>query len=477
MQLFPDPKVFIRILGIDIAWYAVIILIGAGVALYFTILDGKKYNISKDSIIDMFFEVLMVGIVGARLWYVLFHPDLKDFIANPMSILAFRDGGLAIQGGIVAAVIYAYFRCKKLNVNFINLADSAMPNLLIAQAIGRWGNFVNQEAFGNVVTEAYYKYFPEWFKAKMYINGEYRQPMFFYESVLNLLGFVLIKFVLPKYRKMKSGDYVYAYLVWYGIVRIGIEHFRTDSLVFFGLKSAQVTSVIFIIIGLLGFQGLFRKNEKESSKPLVLFDFDGTIAHTNPLILRTFEMVFNKHFPEIDVNDEMKDTFIGPTLKHTFNRYLDVDDVSMYVDEYKEINMQMQKEELVEIKNATKLLKTLKNNGATLGVVSSKMRDSLQLGIDLLNFNEYLSVIIGGDEVKHPKPNPEGILRAKNEVDPTTTKNYYVGDTKTDVLAAKEAGFISIVIVTSVRLEAELLSCNADYVIYDLLEVLDIIKE
>lgn len=477
MEFFPNSRTFISIFGVEIAWYAIIILIGAGAALYFTVKDAEKRGINKDDVIDIFFGVLMWGILGARIWYVLFHPNLGAYLADPLKIIAFRDGGLAIQGGLVAGALYTYYKCRKLNINFFDLGDAALPNVLLAQAIGRWGNFVNQEAFGDIVTESYFKYFPTWFKDYMYIGSEYRQPMFFYESVFNLLGFLLIKLVLPKVRKMKRGDYIYAYLVWYGVVRFFIEHFRSDSLMFMGFKSAQVTSLIFIVIGVLGFAGLFRRKEKVNSKPLVLFDFDGTIAHTNPLILRSFEMVFNKHFPELEVTEEMKMTFIGPTLFHTFRRYLGIEDVDQYVKEYKEINIQMQHDELEEIKNATKLLKTLKNNGATLGVVSSKMRDSLSIGIELLAFDQYLSVILGGDEVKVPKPDPQGILKAMEMTNDNFAKKYYVGDTVTDVKAANAAGFTSIAIVTTPYLEEELLNCGADYVIYDLLEVLDIVKE
>lgn len=473
MKFFPDSKSFVSIFGVNIAWYAIIILIGALVALQLTKRDAKKRGINPDDIEDIFYGVLLFGVLGARLWYVLFHPNLKGFLANPVSIFAFRDGGLAIQGGLVAGALYTYYKAKKLGINFMDIADSAMPNVLMSQVIGRWGNFVNQEAFGEVVSEAYFKFFPEWFKNTMYINGEFRQPMFFYESVLNLLGFILIKFVLPKFRKMKRGDYFYSYLVWYGFVRIGIEHFRTDSLVFFGLKSAQVTSVVFIIIGLLGFKGLFRK---KNDKVLVLFDFDGTIADTGPLILKSFDMVFEKYFPEIELSEADRLSFIGPTLKHSFTKYTGLDDVELYVKEYKSINMVMQKEALEEIENSSKLLSNLYNKDMQLGVVSSKMKDSLQLGVDLLEFNEYLDVVIGGDEVKVPKPDPQGILDAKKQLNNKSVYNYYVGDTATDILAANAAGFVSIGVVTTKSFEAPMREAGADYIVYDLMEIEEIIE-
>lgn len=259
MQIFPDSKTFIRIFNIDIAWYAIIIISGALVALNLTKKDAQKRGINPELIEDIFFGVLIFGLIGARLWYVLFYPDLNYFISNPLKILAFRDGGLAIQGALFGGAIYAYYAAKKRNINFIDLADSALVNVLLAQAIGRWGNFVNQEAFGQVVSENFFKYFPNWFKNQMFIDNAYRQPMFFFESILNVIGFLLIRYTLSKIKTIKRGDYTFAYLLWYGIVRFIIEHFRSDSLMFLGFKSAQIISIIFVVIGGLGLYGKFNK--------------------------------------------------------------------------------------------------------------------------------------------------------------------------------------------------------------------------
>lgn len=488
MQFFPNSKSFVSILGVEIAWYAIIIMIGAAVALYLTMKDANRRGISSDDVEDIFFGALIFGLIGARLWFVLFYPDKTYFLQDPMRILAFRDGGLAIQGGLVGGALYAYYKCKKIGISFIDTADSAMPNMLIAQAIGRWGNFVNQEAFGEIVSKDYFRLFPQWFTEYMYINGEYRQPMFFYESVFNLIGFILIKFVLPKFRKMQRGDYIYSYLVWYGVVRFVIEHFRSDSLMFLGLKSAQLVSLIFIAVGLMGFIGLFRKktdvnnsnsNDSKTEKDtLVLFDFDGTIGDTNPIIINSFAQVFAENAPHFELSEEIKLSFIGPTLIHSFTKYLGEEyDIDALVTRYKEINFQLQREQLEEIVNSTKLLETLQSKNYELGVVSSKMKDSLMLGLDILDFTKYLNIIIGGDEVSVPKPNPEGILSAKERVLPNAKYNYYVGDTPTDIKASKAAGFVSIAICTTPEFEQRLIAEQPDYLIYDLMDVVKIIEE
>ena len=169
------------------------------------------------------------------------------------------EGGLAIQGGLVGGVIFAYFFTKKNKMNFIRLADAVFPNILVAQAIGRWGNFANQEAFGRAVDASYFEGWPTFIANHMFIQGAYREPTFLYESVLNIVGFLLIVLVYKRFSKVRRGDMVYAYLMWYGVIRFFIEGLRSDSLMFFGLRSAQIVSIIFIILGVLGSLGVFRK--------------------------------------------------------------------------------------------------------------------------------------------------------------------------------------------------------------------------
>lgn len=475
MSLFPDYKTFIRIAGFDIAWYAILIMTGAIIAFKLTQHQAEKRGIDRDVVEEVFYGALFAGVIGARLWFVLFYPDKSHFIDNPMKILAFRDGGLAIQGGLFGGAAYAYFASKKYKFDFIDLADATLPNILIAQAIGRWGNFLNQEAFGQVVSESFYNGWPQWFKNHMFINGAFRQPTFFFESTLNILGFILIYFVFSKIRKMKKGDYAYSYLLWYGIVRFIVEHFRSDSLMLFNLKSAQIVSIGFIVVGLLGLAGVLRR--RYGKDVLVLFDFDNTLADSNGVIIDSFREVFENNYPEIEITRAMEVSFVGPTLSHTFKKYFKEDNVDKYVQEYKKINFIAQKNELKELNNATKLLKYLKHNNVKMGLVSSKMKDSLQLGVDILGFGPYMDIIVGGDEVVAPKPDPQGILDAKAKVLPNAKHFFYVGDTVTDVLAAKASGATSIALLGVKEIREDIINSKPDYIVEDLSEIIEIIKE
>ena len=129
-----------------------------------------------------------------------------------------------------------------------------MPGVLIAQACGRWGNFFNQEAYGSAVDSSFLKalHLPQFIIDKMYIHGQYYQPTFLYESLGCVIGFLIIFFVIRKYQQ-KQGIQFFTYFIWYGVIRFFIEAFRTDSLYVFGLKTAQLVSIVFVIVGLIGF--------------------------------------------------------------------------------------------------------------------------------------------------------------------------------------------------------------------------------
>ena len=241
IEFFPNMKTFLAIhigsLELVIAWYAVLILSGALIAYFIAQKEAQKRGYDKNLLEDFFISVLPLAIVGARIYYVVF--EWHRYASNPISAFYIWEGGLAIHGGLITAIVYAYLYFKHFGINLMRVGDCMMPNILIAQVIGRWGNFMNQEAYGDIVSADYFTHFPAFIKDNMYIDGFYRMPMFLYEGIGNLIGFILIKTVFKKYGYKKRGDYVYAYLMWYGMVRFFVEMFRSDALMFMGLRVAQ----------------------------------------------------------------------------------------------------------------------------------------------------------------------------------------------------------------------------------------------
>lgn len=475
MEFFPDLQTFIRIGSLDIAWYAVLIMSGAYIAYAVSAKSLKKAGYNIADIENLFFGALITGFAGARLWYVLFY-DLATSLKDPISIFMIRDGGLAIHGGLFAGVSFGYWYAKKKNLNFWHMADMVVPNILIAQAIGRWGNFMNQEAYGGIVSESFYNYFPAFIKNIMFINGEYRMPTFFFESVANIIGWLLIYFVVRKLSTRKRGDMVYAYLMWYGVTRYFIEGMRTDSLTFFHFRIAQLISLGFLFVGVLGYVGFFRRFRKPS-KPVILFDFDGTLMDTEGAIKEAYRQVFRNNKPDYVLSEDDLNSFIGPSLVHSFGRFFDEDLIEDLITEYRTINHELHVPMVKPIDHAIEVLETLKEQGYTLGLVSNKARGALEVGLQQWNMNLYFDVILGVDEFETPKPDPKGINDALELLGAQRANSIYVGDAVSDIVAGQRAGSFTIGFVFDKIREQALVEAGPNRVIHDLREILEIVGE
>ena len=193
-------------------------------------------------------------LIGARIYYVLFNLDY--YSKNIIDIFKVWEGGLAIHGGIIVGVIFTIYYTKRKKINFWQLADILCISLILGQIIGRWGNFMNSEAYGPVTTYStlHNMHIPEFIIKGMKINGVYHHPTFLYESLWNLIGLIIIlitKKVLLKLNKYNYGTLCSIYLIWYGIGRFFIEGMRQDSLMFGSIRIAQLVSIFSIVLGLI----------------------------------------------------------------------------------------------------------------------------------------------------------------------------------------------------------------------------------
>ncbi len=241
---------------VQIYWYSIMVLLGILFGSIVIFRETKKQNINEDFRTNLVFYGIILGLIGARLYYVLF--NWSYYSSNPIEILEVWNGGLAIHGGILFALLFIIFFTKKHKVSTLKVLDILAVGLLIGQCIGRWGNFFNGEAYGSVIEYdklASIKIIPQFIIDNMYINGNYHLPMFYFESIACLIGFILL-LIIRRQKYIKRGQIVGTYLVWYGVVRIIIEIFRSDSLMFFDIKVAQLVNAVMIIIGtyLIGVQ-------------------------------------------------------------------------------------------------------------------------------------------------------------------------------------------------------------------------------
>ena len=256
-----DPVLF-SFNGIEVRWYSFLLLVAMFLAIILFIKEGKRFNIPKDFTFNLAFWVIIFGVISARLYYCIFNFSLyKD---NLLDIFKIWEGGLAIHGGIIGGFITLLVYTKRYNVNTYKITDLAVVPLLLAQAIGRWGNFFNSEAHGAATTYYHLKelHIPEFIIDGMKIGNSYYHPTFFYESLYCIVGFVLLLFV-RRYRYLKRGQLTCLYLMYYSVGRFFIESLRTDSLMFGGFRVAQIVSIILFVIGLIIFMILGRKGRFE----------------------------------------------------------------------------------------------------------------------------------------------------------------------------------------------------------------------
>lgn len=253
-----DPVAF-RIGPIEVAWYGLIIVVGMFLAVWLSMREANKRGIGEDFIVDLAFWIIPAGILGARIYYVLF--ELPTYLADPIRMFYFWEGGLAIYGGLILGFITMYWYSEKKNVPVWLLVDILAPHVMIAQAIGRWGNFVNQEAHGAEVSRQFLEglQLPEFIIEQMNIEGSYYHPTFLYESIWNVVGFIIIMVLRAKNKFLIRGEAFLGYLAWYGLGRFFIEGMRTDSLYIGDFRVSQLLSLVLFLgsIGLIVYRRMY----------------------------------------------------------------------------------------------------------------------------------------------------------------------------------------------------------------------------
>ncbi len=235
-----DPSPNINVFGRDIYWYGIIIACGFLLAVAYGMRRTKDFGVTQDNLLDMLLVSVPLAIVGARLYYVIFNPGNYFGPGKWGNIVKIWEGGLAIYGGVIGAVIGLVIICKARKIPIKPMLDIGGLGLLIGQAIGRWGNFMNREAFGSV-TDVFCR-------MGLTLPGKetvYVHPTFLYESLWNVVGFFILHYVSKKHRKF-DGQIFIMYLGWYGLGRFFIEGLRTDSL-YIGHTDIRVSQLLALI--------------------------------------------------------------------------------------------------------------------------------------------------------------------------------------------------------------------------------------
>ncbi len=239
-----SPIIF-QIGPLTIRWYGVLIMAGVILGLVLAGREAKRQDVSVELIYDLFFYMILSAVVGARLYYVIFSWDL--YRNNIREIFAFWHGGLAIHGAVMGGIVSALIYTRLKGLSFWLITDICAPSLILGQAIGRWGNFFNQEAFGRPTDLPWGIFIDEAHRPLQYMQQTHFHPTFLYESLWNFCVFLFLLWVRRR-RGVIRGDVFLAYLMLYSLGRFWIEGLRTDSLMFAGFRVAQVVSLFLVLL-------------------------------------------------------------------------------------------------------------------------------------------------------------------------------------------------------------------------------------
>ncbi|MTV21079.1 prolipoprotein diacylglyceryl transferase [Staphylococcus delphini] len=243
-----DPVAF-SLGGLEVKWYGIIIASAILIGYWIAQKSAQSVGFREDDLVNILLVCVFVAIISARLYFVLFQLDY--YIQNPIEIPMIWHGGIAIHGGLIGAFAMGIYYCYRKNWHPFQLGDVVAPSIILAQGIGRWGNFMNHEAHGGPVSRSFLEslHLPQFIIENMQINGIYYQPTFLYESIWDVIGFIIL---ITIRRHLKIGETFFIYIIWYSIGRFYIEGLRTDSLMLTEtIRIAQAVSIVCIIIGII----------------------------------------------------------------------------------------------------------------------------------------------------------------------------------------------------------------------------------
>lgn len=271
-----DPIAF-HLGPLPVRWYGIIIACGILVGYLIAQREAKKRGFPEDTLMDIVVWSVIIGIICARIYYVAF--EWGYYSQHPAEIPMIMNGGIAIHGGLIGALTTGFILAKRKGYSFFQLADIAAPSIILAQGIGRWGNFMNQEAHGPEVSKTFLEqlHLPNFIIDQMQIDGVYYHPTFLYESLWNVLGFIVL--ILLR-KRLKIGQTFLLYTIWYSIGRFFIEGMRTDSLMLTEhIKMAQAISISIIVVSIIIW--LYRYRYKVPTYGTVHHPLRSSIDETN----------------------------------------------------------------------------------------------------------------------------------------------------------------------------------------------------
>lgn len=436
MIYFLNNPVFLKLGNLSIEWLTIWGLISVHVVFLISRemlkREGTAYSYSE----DLFIGTLVFGILFSRFVFCLMN-DWNLYLSNPIQILDLRVGGFSLLGGLLGGLIFAELYCKMNRLSLLRTSDAIIPNLFCGYAIF----FIAKE----ILYETY----------SFYIGG------------ICLLGFILISILCRCSKKRKRGTLTYLSLIWFGIVSLFVKSIRNQYMC--GI-------VILIIVGIIGILGWMERIMKKE-KPLILFDLDGTLLDTQPAIFYSFTKLFEHYAPQTKVSEEILNSVLGPSLESSIKKYFPKEDTNKLVNEYRKHNIEAHGTLVKPMDGCKELLEKLKADGYRMAIISAKRKDIVELGCRQCGILSYFEVILGSEEVERHKPDPEGLLKACQLMKGSKDHAIYVGDSVSDIQAAKNAGMYSIGYIFNPARKQQLLDSKPNACVDNLLDIIEIVKE
>ena len=440
MRFFPDPGTIVTVGGIYIRWYVATTVIGAILGYLFASRRMKNHGYFQHTTDDLLVIAIVCVIFGGRIGWIF--DDFREYRMYLWDIFALSDGGFEVLTAELAFALGIRLYTKPKMMSYRRTIDAIMPGVLLAALVSEVGRC-------------------------------FSYPEVWWLVLLDAIGFLIVWTVGRHYQKgRKRGDLGAFVFMWSGIVRLIAVVFKLDDLaVPFSIVWCVFTEIFGMILYL-------QSRKEEDPKPVILFDFDGTLMDSEHMVIGCYAYLFQKYGKLEDFTKDKQAEIFTHSLRDELTRLFPEENPDKLAKEYREFQKSLPGKHLVQLlPHTTETLQELKNRGYKLGIVTSRLSESCEMWAEDLDIEDYFDIIVGTERFRHEKPAPDGIVRACEMLKTGHDNVIYIGDNVSDVEMGKNAGVYTIGYVTNWDKREAIENAKPNRVIVDITEILSVVKE
>ncbi len=439
MTFFPDNNTLVRFGTFSIPFYAVTLIAGVIAAYYMITKRMQKHGYSVDTSDELLIVCMIGGTLGGRIFWVL--ENLKYYASYLPYIFAVSDGGFDVLGTIIGICLVVYVYTQRRTMSILRTMDVLMPAIMLFSIITRLG--------------------------KVLAN-----PGIWFVELFDLIGLVAIWFLIRPYSEgRRRGDVTTLSMMWMGLTRLLAIVFRWDI----SGAGSLLLAILFELFG-LGLYIIIRR--RRPTKPIILFDLDGTLMDSKNMVIQCFSYLYKKYGDIREFTPEKQQYVFGPPLREAMIELFPDQDPDQMVDEYRQYQSSFSWSDEVSLFPGTKAaLDLLWKEGYLLGIVSSRLSASCESWVRQLGLSYCFGTILGRDMFEKPKPAPDGIIYAGKKLKRGHDSCIYVGDNASDIEAAKAAGVYAVAFLSDFSKRTEIETARPNKIITAIPELIDLLKE